>query len=81
MISHSDAMAEKRRQKVLGMLTETPRIMRAMTNDLDSDPSNVIITIAVRGMGTCEALIPKQDYDDFKLMDIMDKLANKDNEQ
>lgn len=40
--------------------------------DIDSDPDYVIVALAVRGVATCELLIPKDRYDPFLLLDIID---------
>lgn len=40
--------------------------------DVDSDPDFVILTLAVRHTATCELMIPKDRYDPFLLLEILD---------
>lgn len=63
-----DPVAEARRQKILAMLAERPGIRYAFTvDDPDTDP--VILALAIRGVGTCELLIPGAKYDPFALLE------------
>jgi DNA-binding transcriptional MerR regulator len=64
---------EARRQKVLAMLAERPETMRAIHADMDSDPDNVILTIAIRHVATCEMLVPKAKYDAWQLLALVDR--------
>lgn len=60
---------EARRQKVIAMLEADPGTQRAIYTDTDSDPCNVILTVAVRAcQQTCELLIPKAKYDAWRLL-------------
>ncbi len=77
-LNHSDAMAEKRRQKVLTMLATTPLTKRVMINDTDSDSEHVIVTVGLQDIGTCELLIPKARFDPFELMLMIESLPNDD---
>ena len=79
-ISHSDAMAEKRRQKVLMMLETPPLTKRVIINDADSDSDNVIITVGLQNIGTCELLIPKVRFDPFDLMLMIESLPSDESE-
>jgi len=67
----SDLKSESRRQKVLNILTEKPDTQRAIITDLDSDPDNVILTIAIRDQYCFEMLISKDRYDAFSLLELM----------
>ena len=80
VVSHKDAMAENRRQKVLAMLITPPFTKRAIINDTDSDSENVIITIGLQDIGTCELLIPKARFDPFDLMLMIESLSSDDSE-
>jgi hypothetical protein len=79
-ISHSDAMAEKRRQKVLMMLATPPLTKRVIINDTDSNSDNVIITVGLHDIGTCELLIPKAQFDPFDLMLMIESLPSDESE-
>ncbi len=63
-----------RRERLYRMMDEddAERIYYWIT-DADSDPCCVILAIGIRGVGTCEMRIPKEKYDPFLLMEILDK--------
>lgn len=65
---------EERRLKVLAILSENPETKRAIITDLDSDPDNVILTIAIRDVATSEMLIPKYKYDGLALLEMLHSL-------
>lgn len=67
---------EWRRQKVIAMLQAEPDTPRAICVDANSDPHNVIVTVAVRACRqTCEMLIPRDKYDPFVLRQLMERHA------
>ena len=69
-----EARTEWRRQKVIAMLEAAPDTQRAIYTDTDSDPHNVILTVAVRAcQQTCEMLIPKSKYDPWKLLELVER--------
>lgn len=72
-----EARAEWRRQKVIAMLEAAPGTQRAIYADTDSDPHNVILTVAVRHPigATCEMLIPKEKYDAWRLLELIERLG------
>ena len=71
-----EARAEWRRQKVIAMLESEPGTPRAIYTDTDSDPHNVILTVAVRACNqTCELLIPKSKYDPWRLLELVERLG------
>ncbi len=71
--SSEEIKREQRREKVLRILEENPRIQRAFVTDTMSDRDNVILTLAIRGAGTCELEIPKRKYDPFIFLEIIQK--------
>ena len=69
-----EARAELRRQKVIAMLEAAPDMQRAIYTDADSDPDNVILTVAVRAFQqTCELMIPKAKYDPWQLLELIER--------
>lgn len=66
-----DIKLEERRKKVLSILAVNPDTQRAIITDLDSDPDNVILTIAIRDHYSFEMLISKDRYDAFSLLELM----------
>lgn len=73
----SAIIAELRRkercEKVLQMLAENPNIQRAFLTDTRSDSNSVILTFAIRDQYTFEMMIPREKYDAFLLLELMDK--------
>jgi hypothetical protein len=65
---------EERRLKVLAMLSEKPDSQRTISSDLENDPDNVILTIAIRNAATFEMLIPKYKYDGLVLLEMLHSL-------
>lgn len=69
-----DRQREARRQKVIAMLDAAPGTARAIYADTDSDPHNVIVAVAVRAcQQTCEMLIPKSKYDQWRLLELIER--------
>lgn len=64
---------EERRVKVLTILADNPETKRATIIDLNSDPENVILVIAIRDQYTFEMQIPKYKYDGFLLLELIAK--------
>jgi len=63
---------ETRRQRVLAMLAERPGNRYAVVVDNpDTDP--VILALAIRDKGTCELRIPREKYDPFLLLDLIER--------
>ena len=62
-----------RRKKVLAMLEENPGVPRAVHTETQSDPNNVILTIAIRDLATFEMLLPKARYEPWQFMAMLDK--------
>ena len=65
---------EARRQKVLQMMAEDdqPRKYYWLTDD-KAHADFVILVFAIRGVGSGELSIPRESYDPFLLMEILDK--------
>ena len=74
--SLQDKQRETRRQKVIAMLAQNPDTKRAIYTDTDSDPDNIILTIALRNAAMCEMLIPKEKYDPFLFLKLIERHGN-----
>lgn len=61
---------EERRLRVLAMLAENPDSQRAIITDT-TDPKNVLVTIALRGLYSFELQIPKHKYDGFLMLELL----------
>ena len=65
---------ENRQQRVLKMLADAPpEASYAYLTDDKSHPEYVILALAIRGVGTCELSIPRDRYDPFLLMEMLEK--------
>jgi hypothetical protein len=71
-----DPAAEARRQRVLAMLAERPGARYAVVTHDPGAPEPVILTLAIRGVATCEMLIPRDRYDPFLLLDLIERHGN-----
>jgi len=68
-----DPRAEARRQRVLAMLEAHPGTRYALVTDTETDPQAAILTLAIRGQATCELRIPRDRYDPFLLLDLIER--------
>jgi len=68
-----DFKAEARRQKVLAMLAAHPEARYAALTDMQADPGGVLLTLAIRGVATCELHIPREKYDGVLLLDLIER--------
>lgn len=64
---------EERHANVLAILADNPETKRAILPDTETDPDNVILTIAIRDQYTFEMQIPKHRYDPFMLLELINK--------
>lgn len=70
-----ETQRERRREKVLALLAEKPGIQRAFLTDAEADPDGVILAIAIRGVASFEMLIPREKYDAFLLLELIQRSA------
>lgn len=68
-----DSAAEARRQRALAMLAENPTARYAVLTHDTGDPEAVILVLAIRGRATCELRIPRDRYDPFLLLDLIER--------
>lgn len=68
-----DAAAEGRRQRVLTMLAERPGVRYAAITDALAVPGSVMLTLAVRHVGTVELLIPAEKWDGVLFLDLIER--------
>jgi hypothetical protein len=59
--------------KVVATLEVDPALRYAVDTHADVDLEEVILSVAVRGKGTCEVRIPKSRYDGFALLELIEK--------
>lgn len=64
--------AEARRQKAISMLDTDPALIRAVTVDDIGYPDELIMTIALRGIGVVDMLLPRS-YDRFALLALIEQ--------
>ena len=58
---------------MLAMLSQNQGVTYAVLTDLDSDPETVLVTLAIRGRATCELRIPREKYDPFLLLALIER--------
>lgn len=68
-----DPPSEARRQRVLAMLTANPNARYALVTDTEANPKAVILALAIRGRATCELRIPRDKYDPFLLLTLIQR--------
>jgi len=66
-----DSASNERRDRVLAILEESAGVTYAVVCDGQGEP--VPIAIAIRGVGTCEVLVPSDRYDGLMLLDILER--------
>ena len=74
LIDHlANARSEARHQRVLKMLAQYPTARYALVTDEGVDPEAVILTLAVRGQASCELRVPRDRFDPFLLLDLIER--------
>ncbi len=68
-----DPAAEARRRRVLAMLAQHPGTRYAVLTDTEADLEAVLLTLAIRDKGSCELSIPREKYDPFLLLDLIER--------
>ena len=67
---------EANREKAIGMLEESPDVLRAIHLDDQIDPENMVLFVASRlHQQTCELLIPRAKYDPWRLLELIERLG------
>ena len=61
-----------RRDKALATLEANPDALRVLHTDTLSDSNSVILTIAIRNRAMCEMYIPKEKFDVFQLLALIE---------
>jgi len=72
LVCFRELAADCRLVKVNAMLKANPGSLRALYTDTQSDPNNVILTVAIRGMAACEMHISKKKFDAFQLLALIE---------
>jgi len=71
-IERNRAAREQRRQQVLAMMAQAPESKRCFcVTDTKAHPDYVILAFAIRDVGSGELSIPSDQYDAFKLLEIL----------
>lgn len=65
--------ADSRREELLSMLNASPAVQRVFLADTLPNGGGRI-SLAVRGIGTCELLIPAGRFDPLEIIKLFDKL-------
>lgn len=64
---------EDRRNRVLAALEANPQKKIAALADVEADPRNVIVTLAIRSCATCELAIPREKWDGVLFLELLDR--------
>lgn len=71
------APAEARMGKVIARLHGDPGLRYAVEAHIDADPEAVILSLAIRGKAACELRVPRDKYDPFLLLDLIERHSGK----
>ena len=64
---------ECRRQRVLSMLEKTPGLRYALVSDAQAEGEDVILTLGIRDLGTCELAVPRAEYGAFEVLRVIEE--------
>ncbi len=68
-----DPAAEGRRRRVLALLEAHPEAKYAAVSDMQAVPGFVLLTLAIRDVGTVDLLIPAAKWDGVLFLDLLEK--------
>jgi hypothetical protein len=71
-----DPGAAVRRARVIAMLAAHPEVRYAVATETEIDPDSVIVTIAIRGVATCELHVPRGKWDGTLFLDLLERHAD-----
>ena len=74
-LEKAERRCRARARLVTRMLRRNPQLTHAYYTD-DHDPSQpdyVILALAIRGVGTCDLSIEREQYDPFTLLDVISR--------
>lgn len=69
--------ADARMDKVISKLHGDPGLRYAVEAHIDADADAVILTLAIRDKAACELRIPRDKYDPFLLLDLIERHTGK----
>ncbi|MGH8729783.1 MAG: hypothetical protein ACREV9_16875 [Burkholderiales bacterium] len=67
--------ADERRKKVLDMLDASRGLRYALVSCAASNRNDMLLSLAIRELGTCELAIPRTKYNAFKVLEIVSMYA------
>lgn len=71
--SANGSRADERIAKMTAKLKTDPGLRYAMEAHDKLEPDSVILTLAIRGKAACEFRIPRERYDPFLLLDLIER--------
>jgi hypothetical protein len=71
--SNVPSPADERRKTVLDMLAQEPSITHAFVTDDEAKADHVIVTVGIRGVGTCDLRIPRENYDGLAVLKLIEE--------
>jgi hypothetical protein len=72
-VRQGEADREGRYERVESMLAKSPAIRYALVTNAEGDLDDVVLTLAIRDLGTCELRTPKAKYDPFLIIRLLDE--------
>jgi len=75
-LGREEKAREIRRDKAFAMLEANPNSRRVVHTDTQNDKNSVILTIAVRNIAVTEMAIPREKYNPWKLMTVLDEAVH-----
>jgi hypothetical protein len=69
--------ADIRMARVIAKLRGDPGLRFAVEAHIDAEPDAVILTLAIRDKAACELRIPKEKYDAFLLLELIERHSGK----
>jgi hypothetical protein len=67
------AAAETRRQRAIGLLEANPDARYGVVTDLEAVSGHVLLTLAIKGKGTIELVIPAEKWDGTLFLDLLER--------
>jgi hypothetical protein len=64
---------DTRRKAVLDMLAQAPSVNHAFVCDAKAEADHVIVTVGIRGVGTCDLRIPREKYDGLAVLKLIEE--------
>lgn len=72
-----DPVMEARRQRVLALLERDPGARLALVEGDSDQAGYIVLSVAIRGVGTADLLVSRERYDALKILELLDRDAER----